>query len=248
MFVSSNFLAIHYGVNDTIAKFFVDREPPINNLYWKDKLLYLRHEPGYLFIPIIVDTLFKLGIDKNSLLDKKYVDVLEQIGHIAGLHEAEKITSKEAIEQCIALTKGKVVNEYFYSALLSYMQGEKNNFIAPLCTPFNALHRGDIFLFSLAVLKFDDELAEKIIEYWFAIIGSFLLLDDADDLEKDKLNNHENAFLQSGLNKEGIEKIKTLLAENLRLLKSLNQTLARGIDNQFVTMAKLPHIQEYLNY
>jgi hypothetical protein len=44
MFVSSNFLAIHYGVNDTIAKFFVDREPPINNLYWKDKLLYLRHE------------------------------------------------------------------------------------------------------------------------------------------------------------------------------------------------------------
>jgi hypothetical protein len=43
----------------------------------------------------------------------------------------------------------------------------------------------------LAVLKFDNELAEKIIEYWFAIIGSFLLLDDADDLEKDKLNNRK---------------------------------------------------------
>jgi hypothetical protein len=28
----------------------------------------------------------------------------------------------------------------------------------------------------LAVLKFDNELAEKIIEYWFAIIGSFCYL------------------------------------------------------------------------
>jgi hypothetical protein len=44
---------------------------------------------GYLFIPIIVDTLFKLGIDKNSLLDKS-IDVLEQIGHIAGLHRKPK--------------------------------------------------------------------------------------------------------------------------------------------------------------
>jgi hypothetical protein len=194
MFVSANYLAIQFGVNDTIAKFFVDREPPINNLYWKDKLLYLRNEPGYLFIPIIVDTLNKLGIDRSILLDKDYIDTLEAIGHIAGLHEAEQITSEEAIVQCIALTKDKVQNQYFYTALLSYMKGETNNFIAPLCTPFKALHRGDIFLFSLAVLKFDDEASEKIVQFWFAIITSFLMLDDADDLEKDRLYNRRKRF------------------------------------------------------
>ncbi len=248
MFVSANFLAIQFGVNDTIAKFFVDREPPKNNLYWKDKLLYLRQAPGYLFLPIIVDTLHRLGFDKTVLLSNEYIDLLEQIGHIAALQEAEKITTEQAVEQCIQLTKDKATNQYFYQALINYMQDGNDNFISPLCTPFKALHRGDLFLFSLSVLHFEDELAEKIIEFWFAIISSFLLLDDADDVEADQQNNDENAFLESGLTKEGIEKIKLLLSKNLNLLKTLNPTLARGIDVQFIKMAQLPNIKEYLNY
>ncbi len=55
MFISTGYLGIQYGVDNNIAKFFVDREPPANNLYWKDKYLYLRPSPGYLFIPLIVD-------------------------------------------------------------------------------------------------------------------------------------------------------------------------------------------------
>ena len=68
MFISTDFLAIKFGVDDAIARFFVDREPPANNLYWKDKLLYLRPAPGYLFIPLIVDLLFKIGIERQQLL------------------------------------------------------------------------------------------------------------------------------------------------------------------------------------
>jgi hypothetical protein len=55
MFVSAGFLGIQYGVDDKIGKFFVDRDPPAENLYWKDKLMYLRVEPGWLFIPLIVE-------------------------------------------------------------------------------------------------------------------------------------------------------------------------------------------------
>jgi hypothetical protein len=110
------------------------------------------------------------------------------------------------------------------------------------------LHRGDIFLFSVTILDFDDEKAKEIVKYWFAIIGSFLMLDDANDLESDKKTGELNSFLQSGLDKDGIEQIKNLLGDMLATLKTFNKPLARAIDNQFVKMAELPHIQQYLNY
>ncbi|MBX2930893.1 MAG: hypothetical protein KF781_02970 [Chitinophagaceae bacterium] len=248
MFISTDFLASKYGVHDAIANFFVEREPPTDNLYWKNKLLYLRPEPGYLFIPVMVDTLYKLGIDRNVLLSNEYIHLLEQIGHIAALEETKQISKEQVIEQCIDLTKEKAVNKYFYTALTDYIKGGNKNFIHEMLFPFSALHRGDIFLFSVTVLDFDDETAKKIVAYWFAIIGSFLMLDDAIDIEIDKKTGDENAFLQSGLDKEGIERIKNILGQNLTTIKTFNNPLARAIDNQFVKMATQPHIQQYLNY
>ena len=247
MFVSADFLAINYGVNDAIAKFFADREPPVNNLYWKDKLMYLRPEPASLFIPAMVDTLYKIGVPKDEVLNDAYINLMEQIGHIAAMEEANQFTQEQAVDECIALLQNKYKNEFFYTALVNYMQGGSDNFIAKMITPFNALHRGDIFLFSVCILNFDDAMAKKIVEYWFALISSFLLMDDADDIEIDKKNNHENAFLQSGLAAIGIDKIKNLLTTNLTILKTINKPLARTIDNQFVKMAQLPHIKQYLN-
>lgn len=247
MFVSADHLAIKYGIDDKIAIFFADREPPANNLYWHGKLLYLRFEPGYLFIPAMVDTLFKLGVPRNVLLGDEYINLLEQIGHIAALEETKKISYEQAVEECIALTASKAVNQFFYTGLVDYIKGGDNNFIHPLLTGFPALHRGDIFLFSVSILDMDDAMAEKIVSYWFALIGSFLLLDDAEDLDKDRMNNDENAFLESGLDKEGIDKIKNLLSKNLTTLKTINKPLARTIDSQFIKMAELPHIHQYLN-
>ncbi len=248
MFISTDFLATKYGVHDTIANFFVEREPPENNLYWKDKLLYLRPEPGFLFIPIMVDALNKLGIAREVLLSDKYINLVEQIGHIAALEETAQINYEQAIEQCIALTKQDAKNKNFYASLTDYMQGGTNHFFQLLLLPFSALHRGDIFLFSVTILDFDDEKAKEIVKYWFAIIGSFLMLDDANDLESDKKTGELNSFLQSGLDKDGIEQIKNLLGDMLATLKTFNKPLARAIDNQFVKMAELPHIQQYLNY
>lgn len=247
MFVSADYLIMQYGVHDEIAHFFVDREPPPNNLYWKNKLMYLRPEPGYLFIPVIVDTLNRIGIDRKILLGNEYITLLEQIGHIAALEETNQITKHEAIKQCIDLTKNRSVNKYFYDALLKYMQGDTNNFIQEMLLPFNALHRGDIFLFSVSILDFDDAMAKKIIAYWFTVIASFLMLDDAQDIEHDKKNNDENTFVQSGLDKAGIERIKNFLGQLLITLKTFNKPLARTIDNQFVKISEQPHIQQYLN-
>lgn len=247
MFVSSDFLAINYGVHDEIAIYFTEREPPTNNLYWKDKLMYLRPEPGYLFIPVIVDTLNRLGINRKILLDDNYINLLEQIGHIAALEESNQINKEEAINKCINLTKDRAVNKNYYNSLVDYMKGGSNNFIFNLLLPYKALHRGDIFLFSISILDIDNELAEKIVSNWFIIIGSFLLLDDAQDIEKDKLSNDENAFIQCGLHKKGIEEIKLFLGYLLTSIKAFNKPLARAIDNQFVKLAELPHIKNYLN-
>ena len=32
MFISTNYLVINYGVDEKIARFFVDSEPPVENL------------------------------------------------------------------------------------------------------------------------------------------------------------------------------------------------------------------------
>jgi len=247
MFVSAGFLAARYGVHDEIAQFFADREPPANNLYWHEKLMYLRPEPGYLFIPVMVDMLHRVGIDRKIILGDDYINLMEAIGHIAAKEEALQITHAEAVEGCILLVKHNHKNESYYNAVVDYLRGGNNNFIASLTTPFKALHRGDIFLFSPCVLDFNDEQARKIVEYWFAVISSFLLLDDADDLEVDKNTGDENAFLQSGLDKDGIERIKQLLTHNLNTLKPINKPLATTIDANFVKMAELPHIKQYLN-
>lgn len=247
MFLSADFLGIYYGVNDEIANFFVDREPPANNLYWHNKLLYLRQEPGYIFIPVIVDALYRLGIAKKDLLSENYVKLLEDIGHIAALEETGKITEQQAVEQCISLTKHKALNPFYFSELLSYMQGNTNNFIYPLRQPFKALHRGDIFLFTLTVLPIPHEKLEQAVAYWFVIIGSFLMLDDAQDVEADKLTGEANAFLECGLDTQGIERIKSLLNDNLNFIRSFNKPLAKTVDGQFVKMAELPHIKQYLN-
>ncbi len=107
MFISANFLAINYGVDDAISRYFVDRQPPANNLYWHQKLMYLRAEPGWLFIPLIVDLLYKAGVDKKQLLSEEFVGLMEQIGHISAEEELRHITKEDALNKYLDLVKSK---------------------------------------------------------------------------------------------------------------------------------------------
>jgi hypothetical protein len=247
MFVSANFLAINYGVDDAIAKFFVDRQPPANNLYWHEKLMYLRTEPGWLFIPLIVDLLFKAGIDKKQLLSEGFVSLMEQIGHISAEEELKHITKEEAITKYIDLVKHNHKNISFYNNVVDFMKGGHSNLFTSVSTPFKALHRGDAFLFSLCALDFDESLQQKVVQYWFALISTLLLLDDAEDMEVDKTSGDENAFLESGLSKEGIEKVQEMVKQNLQLISGINKVMAIKLDQKFKALSEKPHIQPLLN-
>ncbi|MEJ7683447.1 MAG: hypothetical protein WKG06_37440 [Segetibacter sp.] len=233
MFISSEFLAVNYGVDDKIARFFVDREPPADNLYWKGKLLYLRPAPGYLFIPLIVDLLFKLGIDRQQLLSEEFVATMEQVGHISALEETRQISDNEAIKKCAELVKETCRNKDWLNDLVDYLNHRKVNFFSRLSSPFKALHRGDVFLFAVCSLEFPSELHEKIAEQWFALISTLLLLDDAEDIEADKETGDANAFLESGLNTEGIHKIKKLVSQNLEKIRVINPTMAFQLNMQY---------------
>jgi len=247
MFVSANFLAINYGVDDEIAKFFVDREPPTNNLYWHEKLMYLRPEPGYLFIPLIVDLLYKLGIKKSDLLNEAYVGLMEAVGHISALEETKQISRQESIQRCIALVDNNFRNEKYYHELIDYANGQTNNQIHAIRTPYKALHRGDLFLFSLCALSFDDAKAMKLVEYWFALISTLLLLDDAEDIETDQSSGDDNAFVEAGLTKEGVAAIKKMVTENLQCIDKLNKPMAVTLDKKFKILAAKPVIAALIN-
>lgn len=233
MFISSEFLAINYGLDDNIARFFVDREPPVDNLYWKGKLLYLRPAPGYLFIPLIVDLLYKLGIDRQQLLSEEFVGTMEQVGHISALEETGQISDKEAIEKCVDVVKDRCRNKDWFNNLIDYLIDKKVNFFINLSSPFKALHRGDMFLFSLCALEFSNELDEKIAQQWFALITTLLLLDDAEDIKADEKTGDANAFLESGLNAEGMLSIKKLISQNLEKIRILNPTMAFQLNKQY---------------
>lgn len=247
MFISSGFLGIQYGVDDKIAKFFADREPPKDNLYWKDKLMYLRPEPGWLFIPLIVDLLYKCGIDREQLLSPKFVGLMEDIGHISAQEETRQISHEQAIRLCIDLVKNDHADEQYYLHLVDFINAGTNNPFTQLTTPFKALHRGDYFLFALCALNFEPGLETKLVQYWFALISTLLLLDDADDLNDDKINGDPNAFVESGLHKEGIESIKQLVSSNLKLISILNRSMAARLDTSFVSLQTIPYINQLLN-
>ncbi|WP_018616185.1 hypothetical protein [Segetibacter koreensis] len=243
MFISSSYLEINYGVNDEIAKFFVDREPPANNLYWKDKLLYLRPAAGYLFIPLIVDLLYRLGIDKQQLISEEFVTTMEQVGHISALEETKQITKDDAISKSVELVKEICKDIDWYNNVINYLANNNNNFFTNLSVPFKALQRGDLFLFSVCALSFAPVLNERIAEQWFALISTLLLLDDAEDIEADKETGDENAFIESGLDASGLKKVEELVETSIKKISGLNRAMGIQLMNQYQQyVGKLKHL------
>jgi hypothetical protein len=247
MFISTKYLVSKYGIDEAIARFFVDREPPADNLYWHEKLLYLRPAPGYLFIPLIVDLLFKLDIDKEKLLSEKFIGTMESIGHISALEEIKKISAEEAIEQCNDLVEKVAVNAAWLHSVKRYFDGHPDNLLGKLVTPFKSLHRGDIFLLSLSTLDFSSSVYEAIAQQWFALISALLLLDDAEDIESDQETGDENAYIESGLNAEGLHRIAQLVKHDVEIIASVNPIMAAELERQHAALVEKPHLLRLLN-
>ncbi|MGV3766696.1 MAG: hypothetical protein ACO1NW_11255 [Chitinophagaceae bacterium] len=224
MFLSKHHLTGNFAVAPEIAAFYVDRKVPENNLYWKGKLLYLRHNPGYLFIPLFCDVLYRVGVPLEQLISDPFVALFEAVLHSAAREEFGETDEKTHLTHCYQLAEGHGGNG-------KWLRMMEEHFVQHTATlPYQpealALRRADAFLFALNALHIPEGKEELVCQYWYALISFFLLMDDIDDYAKDKRGNDQNTLLEWGDGKDAVEKVSHLLEEDIKVLNEINPKLS----------------------
>ena len=247
MFVSKEHLNYNLGVDPEIAAFFVNRKVPVNNSYWKGRLLYVSRGTGYIFIPLFFDLQYKCGVSREEVLSEEYVQVMEKILHSAALHEFELISFNEHIDNCKEILNNKVNNEQLYVDLLEYFKNEDLVPFKNLGTTSKALNRGDTFLFSLCYPRFSKQLTDKIVREWYALVPSFLLMDDIMDLKEDQEKNQENSIADFGNGNLGVQLAIEFLRKKFAELKRVNDKLGLYFESSLERKLQTPYLQSILN-
>lgn len=237
MFLSKDDLKLAYGVDMQIGEAYVNRVLPEGNLYWKNRKIYIPESPGYYFMPIFSDLLLRHGVPKDMLLHEKTFFVAEQILHAAALLEYEQCTWHEHIAYIHNVLINNVVNHGLYKELSEYLDVndrpiEKGRF----GTRFPSLNRADSYLFLLVTIPpgiFD---LEGAIGSWYAMMTYFLILDDLVDIKDDLREKAENAFVEAGLDDNGIKLIEQMIHDSYDSLLTVNPVLANRIDHKRKTM------------
>ena len=234
MFLTKDDLKLSYGVDLRIGAAYVDRTVPPNNLYWKSRTIYLPGAPGYIFIPIYTDLLYRSGAPLEELLSENFIKNCEAILHSAALQEYGEISWRQHIEQVIDVVNENVVRSSLFDTLISYALHEKplkkDNSI--FGTEFPSLNRADSYLFMLATISSSDFNQEKAIKAWYALMTYFLLLDDLADIKDDLKTGQENVLVEAGLNRHGEKIISEMMDTSIHVMNEINPVMANRIDHK----------------
>ncbi|RYD77428.1 MAG: hypothetical protein EOP53_13005 [Sphingobacteriales bacterium] len=225
MVITKHFLSEKLGLDFEIAQFFADRKVPANNLYWKGRFLYLSFGTGFLFIPIIMDAIYKSGVDKKVVMDPERIHRMEQSFDIVMQYERKRISFGDYIKGMSEVFLPHVKNHELYDDLLRYFKNETTQTYA-LGTSVAALDRADAFLFSLTDLPIDHERMNTILRRWYYLAVAHLMLDDFVDLDEDREKGEENALIDLGDNKAALQKCQDMLQQNIDGLKETNELVA----------------------
>jgi hypothetical protein len=226
VFISVNYFEQQMGVDKTIARFFVDRKPPLNNSFWEGRLLYIGFGNGFVSIPVFYDILFRLGLPVEMLLNERHIQFMEQLMHFAILQERNEIDKTEELVQIRNLLTGRIHNQVYYESLTRYLD---QGLLKPLDffgMDFPALNRADVFLYILCDLTLSEMQWQQAIRYWYALHPSYLIMDDIRDYSSDKENDEENVVVDMGEGPEGFEKAFEMLRKNSSTLREINPVLA----------------------
>jgi hypothetical protein len=234
MVITKHFLHDKLGLDFEIAAFFADRKIPAGNLYWYKRFQYLSFGTGFLFIPVIIDTLYKSGINKQILLNIDRITRMENAFDIVAQYEVKRIGFPEYIEKLTGFFAPSATNQPLLDDLLQYFNGGPTQHYA-LGTPVSALNRADAFLFTFTDLAADEATTKKLIENWYHVAVTVLMLDDLVDLDSDRQNKEENAVLELGDNNHALKICEDLLEKHLAELRNINTPAAiffrKVIDN-----------------
>lgn len=239
MFISIKHLHGNMGVDEEIARFFVDRKIPSGNAFWENRRLYITRGNGYLSIPVYYDLLFRIGVSKQYLLEESHVVLMEQIMHFAIQVEFKQISFQAQLEQISKLFEGGIKNPDFYHELLDYLRQPLLKPMGKLGMKEAALNRADVFLFILCDLSLGKRETERAVQFWYALHTTYLLMDDIYDYRLDKQNLEENAIIELGDGKEGSIKAFDILHANAGLLEEINPLLSSFFESEFRDLKNL---------
>ncbi len=232
MFLTKDDLKLSYGVDLAIGKFYVDRQVPQDNLYWKGRSIYVPGASGYIFMPIYADLLKRSGAETSFLLSEVFLTINESILHSAALLEHQQVDWNAHVRQCIEIVKPHVQHFSLFEELQKYLL--KNKPIKTegcrLGTDFPSLNRADSYLLALSCIPGNSFDIQKAIDAWYAMITYFLLMDDLADIRNDLLHGEENAILEAGLNEQGVQKIEQMMGEAITKLNTISPVLANRIE------------------
>jgi hypothetical protein len=232
MYVSVKFLEQQMGVDPSIARFFVDRKVPENNAFWSNRLLYVGRGNGFIFIPLYYDLLFRLGIPMPWLLAEPHIQFMEQIMHYATKVEKQEMHFGDQVVAIKKHVEQKASNLAFYENLVSYLQQDSIEPLGILGAACPALNRADAFLFVLCDLPLSSDQIFLAVRYWYALITSFLLMDDIYDYPTDKQRQEESSIVELGDGDRGFMRAFAILKENQQILAQINPLLSKDLKRQ----------------
>ncbi|MFN6375565.1 MAG: hypothetical protein ACK4YD_10380 [Chitinophagia bacterium] len=233
MFLTKHDLKLSYGVDLEIGACYVDRKVPEGNLYWKDRTIYVPGAPGYIFMPIFADLLFRVGVNKEALLAETQLLTAERILHSAALLEHKKITWEQHVEQALSNESHPAAQALFADLSQYLSQGPKpKSIVTGLGTKFPSLNRADTYLISLTSLDVDSFDIKLCLDAWYSLMTYFLIMDDLADIKDDLKNNEENAFIDAGLDQKGMSCIMEMIKDSIHVMNKINPVMANRIDHK----------------
>jgi hypothetical protein len=239
MIISVRNLRDNMGVDEKIARFFVDRKVPAGNAFWNKRLLYINRGNGYVSIPVYYDILFRMGIPQNVLLEEEHIQFMEQVMHYAIQHEMGQISFQTQIESIQNLLIGRLKNSDFYGELLLYLAQKDLKPLGKLGMEVPGLNRADVFLFILCDLPLAEPQNQLAVTFWSALHSTYLLMDDINDYQFDKQNSDENAIMELGDDKDGFSKAFSILNKNIAVLEEINPSIAQWFKKSLDNLTKL---------
>jgi hypothetical protein len=234
MFLSKDDLKLAYGVDMLIGETYVNRRVPQDNLYWQKRKIYIPGAPGYTFMPIFSDMLYRCGADRKQLIGDDFLQLSEAILHSAARLEHKQIGWDAHVAEVVNQVVPHVVDNQLFEALKAYAGSShpiKTGDIR-FGTAFPSLNRADSYLFSLVIINSPSFDVDKAIRAWYALMTYFLILDDLADIREDLLNGEENVLIDVGLDDAGADKVEAMIDESIAIMNQVNPVMANRIEHK----------------
>lgn len=247
MVITSRKLQDKLGINAAIADYFAnERAIPQDNLFWRNKRVYISGGFGFLTIPLVYDLLYKLGISEDVLLQDDHVTMMEKGFDRFMRYEHNEYSFEVFLQEMQTLLNGKIKQQKLADDLFALLKGGKATHFK-FETTHKALARSDSFLFTILDLPITDSWVEHFLPYWYAVARPILLLDDFKDLEEDRIKNEENTIIELGNNSKAIEAAYEMGLADISIIETINPLLAKFMQTMLKESLLYDHIQKELN-